>query len=128
MHAHGLISTYHVATFGDSRLINGTEIDIVAQTRDVAPDQDIALYAPVSLNGAGQIVKAVAGTPAIGVSDFPVQTGPAETKPCTVLRAGVFDPFTIAYDESYATLAQKLSAFEGAPSPTNIHVKLSLPA
>ncbi|KJZ31234.1 hypothetical protein TW83_09945 [Paracoccus sp. S4493] len=126
--APGLPAAETVMTFDHSQLIVGQTIPVFTQTFEVAPEQDLALYTPIMLNEAKQIVKAVSGTPSIGITAFPVQTGAAETANCAVLRAGEFDPAVIAYDASYDTRAKRLSAFEGASSPTQINLKTPLPA
>lgn len=108
------------------RLINGTEIQVAGEFLKVAASQTIAYLAPVALDAAGDVVLATKGEPAIGIAMAPVVTDADDIKTVNVLRAGVLNPDALAWDASYATAADKASAFRGAPAPTNIIVKASV--
>ncbi|MDR3474331.1 MAG: hypothetical protein P4M09_21990 [Devosia sp.] len=58
---------------------------------------------------------------AIGVLIIAVVTdGSGLYKAAPVYRAGVFNPLALVWDASFSTEAEKLGAFRGAPTPTNI--------
>lgn len=111
-----------IATASFASAIAGIEIALADEILTVAPNQDLKFLQVVALNATGQVVAAEAGEPAIGIMPIPVVTG-AETVTAQVIRAGVFDPEALVFDESYATFADKAEAFRGAPAPTNIITK-----
>lgn len=58
---------------------------------------------------------------AIGILVAAITTGAGgEFKGAPVYRAGVFNPLALVWDASFSTEAEKLAAFRGAPTPTNI--------
>jgi hypothetical protein len=60
-------------------------------------------------------------TRAIGITVCDVTTGPSGAlKGAPIYRAGVFNPLALIWGASYSSEAEKINAFEGAPSPTNI--------
>ena len=118
----GIPSRKVIATASFASAIAGIEIALADEILTVAPNQDLKFLQVVALNSTGQVVAAEAGQPAIGVMPIPVVTG-AETVTAQVIRAGVFDPEALVFDESYATFADKAAAFRGAPAPTNIITK-----
>ena len=87
----------------------------------------------VGLNASGQVVAAEKGTPAngedpavdgvaaIGVLAIDV-TATTSAKDVPVYRVGHFNIERLTFDDSFATEADKLAAFEGAPSPTQIRL------
>lgn len=88
----------------------------------LADGQTIPLQAPVALDEDGNVIRAVAGTPAIGLCMTPMT---AETTSVQVLRTGVLNGDALVWDVSYDTPAKKVAAFRGAPTPTNIIVKFA---
>lgn len=88
----------------------------------VAANQDLKAGTVVGFNANKEIIPAVLGTTAaIGVLPIDVVTG-ATTVGTGVYRAGHFNHKRLVWDASYATEADMLMAFEGAPTPTNIRI------
>lgn len=109
------------------RLINGTEIAVAYEDLPVAASQSLEINTPVSLDADGAVVEAAPGTPAIGITAWPVETTAlGETKTVSVIRAGVLNPDALNWPLGFATREAKLAAFRGAPAPTNIVVKPSV--
>lgn len=88
----------------------------------VALSQTLAAYTVVGLDASGNVIPAVLGTtPAIGILMYPVTTGASGDLPGgRVLRSACINPDfgSLVWDASYVTDADRLNAFEGAPSPT----------
>lgn len=58
---------------------------------------------------------------AIGITVVDVTTGASgNLKSAPIYRAGCFNPDAIAFHASYTSEAEKINAFRGAPTPTNI--------
>lgn len=98
--------------------------DVVTVDAVIAANQTITEpYTPVMEDADGNLVPAVAGTPAVGILLRPITTGaaPLQGQPL-LIQAGV-NMDMLAWDDSYATEADKLNAFKGAPTPTAIVVK-----
>lgn len=90
----------------------------------VALNQTLVAYQAVGMDGAGNIVAAVQGTPAVGIIMFPVTTGASGGLPVgRILRGGCVNPDVVVWGPSYTTLEQRLEAFNGAPTPTQIVVR-----
>lgn len=62
------------------------------------------------------------GIRAAAVAILPATTDGDDTTAIPVYRSGHFNVDALVWDASFDTLAKKLAAFEGAPSPTNILV------
>lgn len=122
----GIPTITEVVHARSERLINGTEIQVAYENLAVAASQNIPYLAPVALDEDGGVIRAVAGTPAIGVAMFPIVTDADDALTLSVLRAGVLNPDALAWDASYATAADRVAAFRGAPAPTNIIVKTAI--
>jgi Bacteriophage lambda head decoration protein D len=89
----------------------------------IAANQDMKANTVVGFNGDKEIVPAVKGTvEAIGVLPIAVKTGAAPLVGTGIYRAGHFNHKRLVWDASYATDGDKLMAFEGAPSPTQIRI------
>ena len=104
-----------------SGFITGEYPTQFVQDIPVAPSQTLAAYTVVGLNGSGQIVPAVLGTTqAIGFLMYPVTSGAGQTPVGRILRSACFNPnfASIVWPATYDTLAKKINAFAGAPSPT----------
>lgn len=98
--------------------------DVVTVDATVAANQTIALpYVPVMRDGSGNLVPAVQGTPAVGILLRPITTPASPVQGQPLLIAGGLNMDMIAWPASYTTEAQKLNAFVGADTPTNIVVK-----
>ncbi|MER9680868.1 hypothetical protein NKJ23_16250 [Mesorhizobium sp. M0184] len=82
----------------------------------------LAAYSPVMLDGAGKLVVAAPGTPAIGITLYPID-GLTANIGIPVLRAGCLAKHRITWPAAYNTDALKLNAFNGAATPTNIVVR-----
>ena len=108
-------------TFGSA--VAGTEIALADEIMTVAASQDLKFLQAVALDATGNVIAAEQGEPAIGIMPIPVKTAAGETVTAQVIRAGVFDPEALVFDDSYATFAEKAEAFRGAPAPTNIILK-----
>lgn len=83
----------------------------------------------VGLDEDDLLVPAVNGTvKAIGVCTMPVAGigGPGEETKVPTWYSGCFEPSALKWDASYATDADKETAFNGAPSPTTIIVRKRL--
>lgn len=89
----------------------------------IAANQDLKANTVVGFNDNKEIVKAVKGTTeAIGVLPIDVKSGAAPLPGTGVYRAGHFNHKRLVWDASYATEQDKLMAFEGAPTPTQIRI------
>ncbi len=96
---------------------------------DLAPASmasGLPLHSVVGFNDSNQIVPAVLDetTPAnaikpIGITSFTIEAGDTADK-VSVIRGGHYNANALAWDDSYTTMPQKLMAFEGASSPTQI--------
>lgn len=103
-------------------LIVGETPPVVTVDLPLAPGQSLKAFTPVTFDD-GELVEATEGTPAIGIILYDIETGTGEAPGVPVLRAGCLNKDIINWPDSYTTDAQKFSAFEGAPSPTNIVVR-----
>ena len=95
------------------------------EDKPTAYNQTLPAYTVVGLNSAGDVVRATwNATPAnaikpIGVLMYPVTTGASGDKLVSrVLRSACANPDRMVWDASFDTLAKRMNAFEGAPSPT----------
>lgn len=81
----------------------------------------LAQFTVVGLDGSGEIVAANNTTvAAIGVLAHAVDGSADGTAP--VWYSGAFNMDALVWDAGYATDADKLAAFQGAPTPTQIVV------
>lgn len=91
----------------------------------VLQDQTLAALTVVGFDTNGKLVPAVSGggTPiqAIGVLAYAIDTTGADGA-AQVYRSGNFNPDELVWDASFDTEAERLVAFDGAPTPTNIFV------
>ncbi len=82
----------------------------------------MAAFTVVGVN-AGVLVPAVLGgaTPVapIGILPAPILAS-GNVQKVGLIRGGNFNVDALVFDASFATEADKLAAFEGAPTPTNI--------
>lgn len=103
-------------------LITGDSPGILTQDLIVAASQTIAALTPVGFDANDRLVPAEAGViQAIGITVVAVTTTASTTYTgAPVYRGGCFNPDLINWPASYDTEAEKMNAFEGAPSPTNI--------
>lgn len=103
-------------------LITGEYPTQFVQDIPVALSQTLAAYTVVGLNGSGNVVRAVQGTTdPIGILMYPVTTGASGDLPVgRVLRSACVNPDLLVWDASFDTEAERMNAFEGAPSPTQI--------
>ena len=87
----------------------------------LAASQDIALYEVVGLDGSGNIVPANNTTvTAIGISAGAIVSGVGQNPTIQVIRGGHFNGDALVWDAGYATDADKIAAFRGADTPTQI--------
>lgn len=120
---YGVPSSTAVFSTVDRALVAGVEIAIAYEDLTVAADQDLAALTVVTLNFDGELVPATKNDRAIGFLAVPVRTAAGETATANTVRAGVFYPEGLIFDESFETVADKMSAFRGADAPTNIILK-----
>ena len=110
-----------------AQVISGYEIPVAADIFTVAEDQDLKAFEAVSFDADGNVVSAEhgagAGAVAVGITAFPIVTGPGENPTAQIVVAGVFDPNEIVFDASFDTHEKRAAAFRGASSPTNIILK-----
>lgn len=108
----------------DIALITGNEPAVMTRDHLVDASQTIPALTPVGLSN-GRLVPAVSGvTQAIGILVIAVSTSASTTyQGAPVYRAGCFNPDAINWPASYDTEAEKFSAFDGAPTPTNIIIR-----
>lgn len=107
-------------------LITGHEpavltVDHVAAAGFTAPALTV-----VGFDGTGNIVAAVKDSvAAVGVLVAPLTVAGTSgaLKGVAVYRGGCFNPDALIWDESYATDADKFTAFNAAPQPTQIVVR-----
>lgn len=107
---------------GEGLIVGDYPVQFV-EDMPVALNQTLAAYTVVGVDGSGNIVPAVSGgsVRAIGILMYPVTTGASGALPAgRVLRSGVINPFFtgLIWGASYDTVAKKMNAFAGAPSPT----------
>ena len=87
----------------------------------LAASQDIALYEVVGVDGSGNIVPANNTTVvAIGLAAGAITSGVGENPTIQVIRGGHFNADMLVWDAGYATDADKIAAFRGADTPTQI--------
>lgn len=90
----------------------------------LALSQTLPAYTPVMRNGAGNLVAAVSGTPAVGITLRDHVVGASGDLPGTgVVIQACLNIDGIAWPASYDTEAKKFAAFAGADTPTNIVLK-----
>jgi hypothetical protein len=100
-------------------IVAGDAPAMVATDMSIATGQDLAAYEAVGYDGSGNLIPAVEGvTAAIGIMAYPIVTTGVVTG--HVYRIGCFNSDVIVWDASYDDAPKKASAFEGAPSPTQI--------
>lgn len=92
---------------------------VVTEDLVFATGQTLAARTAVGFDNDGNLVAATATIQAIGFTVVAVTTTTA-TAAAPVYRAGVFNPDLAVWDATFTTAAQKLAAFHGAPTPTNI--------
>lgn len=87
----------------------------------LAASQDVALYEVVGVDGSGNIVPANNSTvTAIGLMAGAIASGVGENPTVQVIRGGHFNADMLVWDAGYATDADKIAAFRGADTPTQI--------
>lgn len=103
-------------------LITGDEPAVLTVDMIVAASQVIPALTPVGLDGAGRLVPAVSGvTAALGITVVAITTSASVTYTgAPIYRGGCFNPDLINWPASYDTEVERMNAFNGAPSPTNI--------
>lgn len=91
----------------------------------IAASQNLPAYSPVGFDGSNRIVPAVSGSvQAIGLTLTAIVTDASTTyKGAPILRVGCVNPDRIAWPASYDTEVEKMNAFRGAPTPTNMIVR-----
>lgn len=105
----------------DVYLITGNEPAVMTKDELFAPNQNIPALTPVGRNDDDLLVPISDSIPAIGITIIDVVTGAsAESKGAPVYRAGCFNPDVLNWPETLNTEAERMNAFEGAPTPTNI--------
>lgn len=106
----------------DVYLITGNEPGVMTMDMLVAASQTIPALTPVGLDVNGRLIPAVAGTTqAIGITVVAVVSDAGTTyKGVPVYRAGCFNPDALAWPASYDLETEKMNAFNGAPTPTQI--------
>lgn len=109
-------------------LVTGDQPALLTQDLLVAASQTIPERGVVGFDANGRLVPAVSGggspIQAIGIALMAITTDASTTyKGLKVYRGGCFNPDLIAWPASYDTEAEKINAFNGAPTPTNIIVR-----
>lgn len=95
-----------------------------------APSQVILARTPLMFNANKQLVPAqpyvpangetpASGGVAIGFALIDIVVGTSSIS-APVVRSGCYNPNLLNWDDSFTTTAQKMGAFEGAPTPTHI--------
>lgn len=83
-------------------------------------DVAIAAFTVVGVSGGNLVPATQDGTvAAIGFTVAPVEAS-GNVQKLGLMRGGNFNVDALVFDASFTTDAQKLAAFEGAPTPTNI--------
>jgi hypothetical protein len=104
-------------------LITGDVPMLLLTDELVGAEKVLAAYSVVGFNVGGELVLATQdGTvKAVGITAYPVDTtGGAADAHSPIYRMGCLNPDRLVWDASFATAAQKKTAFEGSPSPTAI--------
>lgn len=105
------------------RLFNGVAPVVSTGTHRIAASQTIRYREPVMFNDDKELVPAVYGTPSVGISLADVVTDADDVKTLEIIRGGCLNPAGIVWPASYDTHAKRMSAFEGAPTPTQIKLQ-----
>lgn len=101
--------------------------DPLTMDYEVAASQNLAAFTVVGFDGNNRLVPAVVGGGSpikpIGVLAHPV-VSPAGTSyiGAKVYRAGHFNINRLVWPASFDTLSERMMAFEGSPTPTQIRV------
>ncbi|RID91894.1 hypothetical protein D2N39_11710 [Gemmobacter lutimaris] len=112
-------------------LIAGDTPHVVTVDRQFAASQTIAAYTPVGEDASGNLVPALTGSvdpaddiQAIGITLAPITVGATPLLGGPVLIAASVALDMLNWPASFDTDAKKLAAFNGAPTPTNIVVRV----
>ena len=96
-------------------------------TRDMtlAANTTFLLYQPVgyATGDSGPLVPATDAIQAIGITLYPIVTGAAPVVGVPIMISACLNMDMLAWHASVDTEAERLRAFDGAPSPTRIVVK-----
>lgn len=105
------------------RLFNGVTPAVSTGVHKVAASQTIRYRELVMFNDDKELVPAIYGTPAIGISLADVETGADDVVTIEVVRSACLNPAAVVWPASYDTAAKRAAAFEGAPTPTQIKLQ-----
>lgn len=95
----------------------------------VAADQALRQFEVVGFDGDGKLVPATfdadpeAGVRAIGIVTQAVVGASDGSTTVPTFYSGCFNPEALIWDESYDTPGKKMTAFNGAPTPTTITLR-----
>lgn len=112
----------------DKALITGHEPAVMTKDELVADSTVLSALHVVGFNASKELVPAVwdatyaeNGVRPVGIAVLPITVATPSSQPgIPTYRAGCFNPDALVWDASFGTEAKKMSAFEGAPAPTNI--------
>ena len=117
----GLASFEELDTYTQGFLLSGDHPRLASYPMTAATDQVFQQFEVVGYNGDNELVPAVNGSvQAIGVITQALDTTDREGVTVPTFYSGCFNPDALVWDASYATDADKLNAFVGAPTPTQI--------
>lgn len=114
--------------FAGIELLLGDTPALVAKAYDVAVGVNLPIYSVVGFDANGDIVAALKDdvTPANSIKPIGITASKAVdvdgTQKVSVYRAGHFNANALTWPASYDTQAERLAAFNGSPTPTNIFI------
>jgi hypothetical protein len=104
--------------------VAGAVVTVTAKVGGTAGNSIASTDSGTSFSWASTTLLGGTATPvtrAIGINVLKVVTDASgHHKGSPVYRAGCFNPLALTWDASYSTNGEKLAAFRGAPTPTNI--------
>lgn len=128
--APGVAAFEDLGNFDHGHLLTGNHPPLVeAVGMPLANNTTVARFTVVGRNAAGKIVPAVRGSAdaaddikPVGITAYAASLGASGEANVPVFYSGCFNPDALVWPASYTTEAQKLAAFEGAPTPTTIRI------
>lgn len=101
----------------------GAAVTLTAKQPGAAGNAVVVAESGSGTSFAGAATALTGGIQAIGITLYPITTGAGENPGVPILRAACVAKHIVNWPASYTTDAQKLNAFAGAPTPTNIVVR-----
>lgn len=120
----GLAAFEELDNYAQAFLLSGDHPRLASYPMEAAEDQVFRQFEVVGYDADGNLVPAVLGTvDAVGVITQALDTTGKSGVTVPTFYSGCFNPDALVWDDSYATLEDKLNAFRGAPTPTQITLR-----